>query len=197
MSDFIGVYQMPIEIANAVSEIFDEFAHRAVEGMIGGCGSDRVVDKSVKDSFDLGFFEVMHDRPEPILKYLEALNNCLNLYKRDHPFCNEEQAPWGIVEGINIQMYPPGAGFKKLHWEKTGGKTVNRHLAFMTFLTDIPQEHGGGTEFPQQERVLPCITGSTAIWPAEWTHAHRGVVSHTHEKRIVTGWYSFLNQEKL
>ena len=30
--------------------------------------------------------------------------------------------------------------------------------------------------------------GVTLIWPAPWTHTHRGQISLTHEKTIVTGW---------
>ena len=33
--------------------------------------------------------------------------------------------------------------------------------------------------------------GLTLIWPATWTHTHRGIVSNDKEKYIVTGWYSF------
>jgi len=33
--------------------------------------------------------------------------------------------------------------------------------------------------------------GLTLIWPADWTHHHRGVVSPTQEKYIITGWFSF------
>ena len=30
--------------------------------------------------------------------------------------------------------------------------------------------------------------GLTVIWPAEWTHTHRGIASMTQDKYIVTGW---------
>ena len=34
-------------------------------------------------------------------------------------------------------------------------------------------------------------TGKTLIWPAEWTHAHRGSVLNGGEKYIITGWLHF------
>ena len=34
-------------------------------------------------------------------------------------------------------------------------------------------------------------TGKTFIWPAEWTHAHRGEVLNSGVKYIITGWMHF------
>ena len=39
-------------------------------------------------------------------------------------------------------------------------------------------------------------TGSTLIWPATWTHTHKGVISKTQTKYIITGWYSYYNNDK-
>ena len=36
--------------------------------------------------------------------------------------------------------------------------------------------------------TVPCEKGVTLVWPAPWTHTHRGQISLTHEKTIVTGW---------
>jgi len=35
--------------------------------------------------------------------------------------------------------------------------------------------------------------GLTAIWPTDFTHTHRGVVSPTQRKTIATGWFNFLD----
>ena len=29
------------------------------------------------------------------------------------------------------------------------------------------------------------------IWPTDWKNIHRGIVSETKEKMIITGWYNF------
>jgi prolyl 4-hydroxylase len=191
MNDFIGVYQMPRDITDAVLSLFKKFEHKSIPGET--LNSDGIIgaNPEIKDSSDLSFTKIPRHSQAPLIEYLHALNDCLEQYKEDYPLCNEGHAPWELIEDVNIQHYLPGQGFKKLHFEKNGGALVNRHLVFMTYLTDIPPECGGGTAFPQQDRVLPCVAGSTAIWPAEWTHSHRGVVSDTHEKVIVTGWYSY------
>ena len=32
--------------------------------------------------------------------------------------------------------------------------------------------------------------GNLVIWPAEFTHMHKGVISKTKEKYIATGWFN-------
>ena len=91
-----------------------------------------------------------------------------------------------IKEFIYIQKYPPGGGFKKWHFEEPGH--LKRCLVFMTFLNDMTDE--GGTEFLYQDLKVEPKKGLTLIWPSYWTHTHRGVISKTQEKYIVTGWYS-------
>ena len=60
----------------------------------------------------------------------------------------------------------------------------------MTYLNDI--DDGGGTEFKLQEMKVKAEKGKTIIWPSDWTHTHRGIVSPSKEKYIVTGWWSFM-----
>ena len=90
---------------------------------------------------------------------------------------------------VNIQYYKPYQGFKKFHYERSNAANFDRHLAFMTYLNSV--EDGGGTEFLYQRKTISAVKGKTVIFPADWTHAHRGVVSPTEEKYIITGWYIF------
>jgi hypothetical protein len=34
--------------------------------------------------------------------------------------------------------------------------------------------------------------GLTLIWPADWTHFHKGIPAPNEEKMIVTGWYDLI-----
>ena len=61
----------------------------------------------------------------------------------------------------------------------------------MTYLNDV--NIGGGTEFYHQKVTVLPEKGKTVIWPADWTHTHRGVAAPNEEKIIVTGWYNFTN----
>ena len=61
----------------------------------------------------------------------------------------------------------------------------------MTYLNTL---ENAGTEFLYQNVTTPCEKGLTLIWPATWTHTHRGIVNYVGEKYITTGWYSFNEQ---
>ena len=63
----------------------------------------------------------------------------------------------------------------------------------MTYLNDVPD---GGTEFLYQNLTTKAIKGNTVIWPATWTHTHRGQISQTHEKIIITGWIRLISDEE-
>ena len=39
--------------------------------------------------------------------------------------------------------------------------------------------------------------GLTLLWPAYFTHTHRGVPSPTEEKYVMTGWIEFLDTQSL
>jgi hypothetical protein len=58
----------------------------------------------------------------------------------------------------------------------------------MTYLNDV---NDGGTEFLYQKITSPAKKGLTLIWPADWTHTHRGQISKTKEKSIITGWFNY------
>lgn len=59
----------------------------------------------------------------------------------------------------------------------------------MTFLNNCKN---GGTQFKYQNLTIPAKKGLTLIWPAEWTHTHKGQISIEEEKYIITGWFNFL-----
>ena len=63
----------------------------------------------------------------------------------------------------------------------------DRVLVYMTYLNDVDN---GGTEWLFQNYKTEAKKGLSVIWPAEWTHTHKGVISQQ-EKYIATGWYVF------
>ena len=59
----------------------------------------------------------------------------------------------------------------------------------MTYLNNV--EDGGSTYFSHYDLDIKPQKGLTIIWPAEWTHAHKGNVINTGSKYIITGWLTF------
>jgi len=50
---------------------------------------------------------------------------------------------------------------------------------------------GGETYFSHYDINVKPKKGLTIIWPAEWTHAHRGNILLGESKYMLTGWMSF------
>ena len=148
-----------------------------------------LVDESKKKSIDLTC-----DPSEKISqRYDNELQKVANSYVEKFPKSADTEK-WGI-EDFNIQKYDPGGGFFLWHSERTaGGSVANRHLVFMTYLNDVYE--GGETEFFHQKVKIKPRKGLTLIWPADWTHYHRGVPAEKETKYIVTGWFRFLEDKK-
>jgi hypothetical protein len=153
-------------------------------------GPKKEINTRIKDSVDLLIPPNDFSRL-PVRKYIVNLMGVVQKYIEKYPAANAVNA-WALTENINIQYYRPAGGYKEWHCERLGKMlpSVNRHLVFMTYLNDVSDE--GGTEFSHQKIKVQPRKGLTLIWPADWTHLHRGVVSRTEEKYIITGWFDFL-----
>ena len=184
-NSFIGAwYVEELDVCDELVAYFTSSASR-VPGQVG----DGQVDPDIKDSLDL---QIGHDHfmDPPVLRYLNNLRGVVQRYVEKYQ-ASAALDEWGIAENIAIQHYEPGGGYKVWHTERWGRgmPAAARHLVFMTYLNDVSD--AGGTEFLYQGLTVQPKKGLTLIWPSDWTHHHRGVVSPTEEKYIITGWFSF------
>ena len=115
-----------------------------------------------------------------IKKYIEK-------YKEENPELNLLNK-WVIRDNYNLQKYSPGGGYHILHCENynTGNHRTNI-LAWMYYLNTVRE--GGGTYFSNFDLTVNAEEGRLVIWPAYWTHFHKGIVSKTCDKYIATGWF--------
>jgi hypothetical protein len=139
----------------------------------------------IKDSTDA----VIPPNIKVIQPYLNQLKICMDLYTDIFPYSCGING-YSIKETMNIQHYKIGGGFKKWHSERASSDEFirDRHLVFMTYLNDVDD---GGTEFFHQKLTIKAEKGLTLIWPADWTYTHKGQISNTTEKTIITGWLSY------
>ena len=180
---FIGGWYIPKDVCDEVLKFMDANKDKFTEGL-SLAGND----KEHKDSLDLyipyDYFEY------PFNVYRHFLQKCLEKYMQRYPEVVHNER-FDINENYNCQKYPIGGGFKRWHFENSMNKeSYRRVLVFMTYLNDVPD---GGTEFLYQQVKTKAEKGLTLIWPSIWTHTHKGTISHTSEKQIVTGWYHSLN----
>lgn len=180
--NFIGIFQIDTSLCDKIIDFFNKNQSLQSKGeVING------VDETKKKSVDIAVNPKDLSKPDyQYLKiYFDHLFNCYSEYRTQWPFLNEvfEKVDIG---SFNIQMYPPGGHFSKLHSERTSIKTLHRLFAFMTYLNDDFED--GETLFEHYSFSVKPEIGKTLIWPAEWTHAHKGNVVNNGSKYIITGW---------
>jgi prolyl 4-hydroxylase len=165
--------------------IFEENNKYQVEGLIGNG-----INKSVKESTDFHFDDdnlkiVQRIYGERIPDMLDAM--VVEMYKYMDQFPIFEMTTVSI-DSFNLQKYEPGQGFHKWHYESTTDKI--RLFVWMIYLNDVPD---GGTQFMMQERTVKAEQGKLLFFPADWTYTHKGEVSNTTTKYILTGWISLVD----
>lgn len=144
-------------------------------------------DKSIKDSVDMHLSG--RETIYPFQEYLNELQKCLLLYQKKFKDIENLSRFTISHEGYCIQYYKIAGGFKTWHNERNNLKQCHRILIFMTYLNTVKD---GGTFFKYQKLRIPAKKGLTLIWPSDWTHTHKGEISKTKEKFIVTGALGFL-----
>jgi hypothetical protein len=88
-----------------------------------------------------------------------------------------------------MQKTEVGGGYHVWHYESSSRTTGNRLLAYILYLNDV--EDGGETEFLYLHSRIKPKAGTLIIFPAAFTHTHRGNPPLSNTKYITTGWVEF------
>ena len=185
-SDFFGIYDNALtkEECQILINKFENSTKREGRSYSNG---DLVVNEDQKKCIeveDSGFSN------KTIISRIinERLRECIDKYKKEYPSIDEFIARWVIDNAYNFQKYETEEdGFKVWHTEAGGAPTARRVLAWMFYLNDAKS----GTEFINYPTVNAKM-GRCVIWPAGWTHVHKGVVPNKGLKYILTGWASYV-----
>ena len=117
--------------------------------------------------------------------YWEVLNKCYSDYIGKYEINCGDRGLSSLY--WKIHKVKEGQGYHVWHEENQGGISRSRMLAWMTYLRG--PEEGGETEFLYQSKRIEPIVGRTLIWPAYFTHLHRGNPPLKGEKYYITGWF--------
>ena len=182
---FMGAYQAEESLCDEIIEFFNKHKKYGSQGTsFNNKTHESEIKNDIKESIDLSV-SAKH-LYYPMDEYRKHLQESLEKYVVTYPDANS-YTRYIIEEDYNIQYYPPGGGFKQWHFEAASIQNMKRVFVFMTYLNDVPD---GGTMFRSQNLTVPAKKGLTVIWPAGFTHVHKGQISLTKEKYIVTGWWS-------
>ena len=189
--DFIGVF------SDVYPEGFCEHLVKEFERLRNmGAGSDRQksdgVEKHEKNDYQV-FSNAKNFELEPFdgkncqRIFFEGLQSCFDPYSNEYSILKDIR-----MNCVNIKMQKTtsGGGYHVWHNEQGNGDMANRGLVYMLYLNDLPKEANGETEFLYQQRRISPVKNTMVLWPAAFTHAHRGnPVYGDNSKYIATGWF--------
>jgi len=122
------------------------------------------------------------------LPYIEKLYSVLNQYKNKYPEINLTSSFWDLNH-LRLKCFKNGNSFSNWHSEHSFTAS-HRVLSLQIYLT----EHNCGTEFYNNKTVLSKI-GRVCIFPAYFTHTHRGQSCPENKDRyIITSYISFVGK---
>jgi len=186
--NFIGSWMIePESVCDEIISYFESNKSKQRQGVMSG-GKDL----EMKNTIDLMLTpkELLLSGNECFSTYFSALFKCYSDYAMQWPFLNEFAKELQIGQ-FNIQRYERNQHFQKVHTERSGIPTLHRLFTWMTYLNDVAPKDGGATVFTHYGLEFQPKKGQTLIWPAEWTHAHKGSVLRGNSKYIITGWMHF------
>ena len=146
----------------------------------------QVDNKSVNVTFDYDFppysflaKEIIPKFKPCIDEYIEAVNILKN-YKL-------------LTYDLKIKKIPIGGGFHQWHFENGGIAYSQRKFVIQLYLNDNFQ--GGETEFLYQNRRELPKQGDVLLFPAGFTHTHRGNPPIGGDKYLITSWALIQDEE--
>ncbi len=188
LSDFISRYTLPNKNwCDSLIEWFEKY--KGPEKKSGEYFSPQgiVVNKEHKDSTDIVLTVPEYYSHSCFVPVLDFLWECVQKYIKEYDIL--EGRNFTIMNQIKFQKYdPPSGGFKFWHYERLG-ITSPEFLVWMIYLNDV--EKGGGTSFKYYNHTEKPQKGKLILWPADYTHTHRGEIAPDETKYILTGWYGY------
>tara|TARA_B100000427_G_scaffold39054_1_gene28188 strand:+ start:166 stop:738 length:573 start_codon:yes stop_codon:yes gene_type:complete len=152
---------------------------------------DGKVQPDIKDCWQSPADDTHLNQDNIAAKHLkEVLFDKTKDYIEKYPELNTSLDRWVLLSSYNLQKYNPKQGYPKVHCEQGTADFSLRMLVWMIYLNTVTDD--GGTEFPQHNKITDAVEGRLVLWPAGWTHMHRGITSNTQTKYIATGWYEFV-----
>ena len=137
------------------------------------------------DELYLGDAQTIHKVPEMFTHhfYSRLWDDIMPVYKKEFSILTAIDLQG---EQLKMKRVKPGGGFHTWHYESSG-KNITRQLVVQLYINDI--DEAGETEFLYQNKRIAPKRNRMLIWPADWTHTHRGNPPiGDKDKYILTTW---------
>ena len=191
--DFIGIYDesVPVDLCNSFVENY-ELAKKNQTIIDCSVENEAQIPPSLlprllqKDdvTYTTSTYSTIYPRP-PVIAYNNFLGECFKCYLKRYSI-KFNAVIYNDV--FKIHKVRKSEGYHTWHYERNDPASLDRMMAYMTYL-EVPKK-GGETEFLHQSLRIEPIVGRTLIWPAGFTHMHRGNPPLDGEKMYITGWFN-------
>ena len=199
--DFIGYYHN-LYPEGYCKHLIEQFNLLEEKGIGANRQRGEGAHKHVKDDYQIGvnlrnhnlepfkWFEgdVEFER-DPGDIFFDGLQKCYDEYSTKYSILRDN----GNIRASTMKMQRtgPGGGYHVWHGEQGPGLQANRCVVYMVYLNTLERD-GGETEFLYQRTRVAPQENLMLLWPASYTHAHRGnPVLGEQSKYIVTGWFYY------
>ena len=119
--------------------------------------------------------------------FFHGLQKCFDIYREEFSVLCDVAIS---CNNIKLQKTSSGGGYHVWHFEQGSGVEASRGLTYMLYLNALPSGANGETEFLYQQRRINPTKNTMVLWPAGFTHPHRGnPVYGDVSKYIATGWF--------
>lgn len=182
-NQFIGIYENVLSEENCknIIQLFEKDAENKING------GDTQFLKDRMERHDYQKFYPSSDKSNEIVNIInEALDKSIVLYAEEFWIVKQLKA---TSLKIKLQKTPPRGGYHVWHCEQGSKEAESRVLVWTIYLNDIPSGEGE-TEFLWQGLRVQPKAGTVCIFPASFTHTHRGNPVYSCDKYIATGWYT-------
>ena len=182
LTDFISIYENAITLEDCKKWI-EYIDYLRKEGLIVQENSKlherdhETLNFSNDDAYDLTSSDKL------VRSFLPSIKKYVDNYLQDYSLLGESNF---LLYDVKAKRIPVAGGFHKWHYENASHESATRRFVVQAYLNTI--QEGGETEFLYQNKRIKAVQGTLLIWPAGYTHVHRGNPPIGQDKYILTSW---------
>ena len=116
-------------------------------------------------------------------RFFPKLKTCTDHYISEYAILQNQKY---IFYDVKLKKIPIGGGFHDWHFEDSCINSATRRMVVQVYFNTI--DEGGETEFLYLNKRVNAVQGRVIIFPAAYTHTHRGNPPIGQTKYIGTTW---------
>tara|TARA_R110002012_G_scaffold316842_1_gene532387 strand:+ start:446 stop:1084 length:639 start_codon:yes stop_codon:yes gene_type:complete len=189
--NFIEIYKNALsnKSCDYIMDCFNEFKEHVYVGKTGSG-----VQKEKKDSLDLNLLKFQNKLQDFLLKEIKAsLKTHISKYMEKYKLTGgDKEKLWKLFSifpwSIHAKKYIKNTGgYHMFHSDdNASGASIYRQLVCMYYLNTVSE--GGETEFYHQDLKIKPQKGALVVFPAFFTHLHKGNTPLSNDKYILNFW---------